>query len=328
MGYSNNKSRQARIYNTAYNVGRSIKRYAPMIKRAYNSYKRYKSSPKSVKSSVVSFQHDFAKQYQRRPAPRRVKKQQRRAAKNFRFQLGKSLGQYSRVFNHVYAPATVTPTSFANSQTVFDIMLYGAIQNDTQGRADWLQFCGELGLFNRTGKVYCKSAVMDVQIRNVDEGSTLVIDAYRYVARREGYDSPGSEWAQALINQDQSPSSTTKMTTGQLNVTPFDAPGFGSKYLIKSKIRYRIAPGNSVYLQLRDPRNYEFDTARFDYDSGATSNRIRTFKGMTQGFLFVARSGSLDATNAYQGEVNWQVTHTQTYHVALHLDDIDNQGAN
>lgn len=306
------------------------KRAYPYARAAYNAYKRSNVRSQPSKSArtppPISFQHDYQTQYRRRSAPKRLKRRLRRYAKNFRYQLGKSLGQFSRVFNFVYAPATLTPTSFANCQTIKDVVLYGASQTDTTD-GTLLKICTDLGVAQSTAKIQFKSAVLDVQIRNTDSESPLIVDAYRVVCRRESYDAPGLEFSQCLVNQAVM-TGASNMNGFQMGVTSWDAPGFGSKWLILGKTRYRIGAGNSVYLQLRDPKNYEFDTARLDYDSGATTNRVQMLKGMTKGWIFIARSSALDATQSFSGEINWEITSIMNYHYTVQESELDQKGAN
>lgn len=323
------RSRTGQILRSA---ARSFGRVAPGVyqaakwaKRAYGTYNKY-NAKSATSTPPISFQHDSAVQYRRRRAPKRVKRRMRKITKQWNYMTGKALGQYSRVFNYVFAPATITPLSLASSQTVFDTILYGG---DTVNawNSRLFEICQDLLNSQSTAKVYFKSAVLDVQIRNVDPNSPLICDVYKVVARREGYDSPGAEWAQAATNQVVT-SGSNVLTPLHMNATPFDAPGFGSYWLILQKVRYRIGPGSSVYFTLKDPRNYEFDTARFNYDSGASLNRTRYFKGLSKGYIFVGRSSSLDATNQYSGQVNWQITTTQSYHYAVNSGSFDQSGAN
>lgn len=315
-------SRYRQIANAAYGVKRAYK----FGKRMYNSYKRFKSGRTEKSPIPVSFQHDFSNQYRRKRAPRRVKRVYRRQAKNFRHQLVKTLGTYSRVFNNIEAPSTLTPTSLATSQTVTDVMLYGGSMTQSQaGRL--FEICQDLLNSQSTAKVYFKSAVLNAQIRNTDSESPLIVDVYKVYCRKESYDRPGLEWAQCLTNQVVA-NGAGVMGTGQMGCTPWDAPGFGVKWLIGSKTRYRISPGASIYLQMRDPKNHEFETSRFDYDSGVPTNRVQMFKGLTKGFVFVARSSALDATNSFGGEINWQVITEQTYHYVINSGSFDQAGAN
>lgn len=316
-----------RAYSQYRRAAPYVKAVARGAKRAYNSYKSNTNKrAKTTKNNSVSFQHDFQSQYTRRRAPRRVVKKARRQAKAFNYQLSKGVAQYSRSFPLIFAPSTITPTSMSNSQTVYNVGLYGGNGVSLTGMGSWFDICQDAGMLTNTGKVYCKSACLDVQIRNEDDTDTLVLDAYRYVARREGYDEPAIEWGQGLVNQSAIPGSVTPLTGLSFECTPFDAPGFGSKYLITGKTRYRIGPNNSVYLQMRDPRNHVFETGRFDYDAGSALNRIKMFKGMTKGWIFVARSAQTDATNAFMGPVNWKVIQNQSYHYSFVESSEDRQG--
>lgn len=317
-------------------AGYGIRKYGPgvvgaakTVNRIWNNT-RPTSKPASARSTTnntVSFQHDFQSQYRRRRAPKRVIRRAKRQANMFHYQLGKNSAQYSRVFNFIYAPATVTPTDFTNSQTTFNVGLYGGKIASSTGMNTWYDVCNDANLVASTGKVLCKSACLDVQVQNVDSANTLIVDAYKYVARREGYDEPNLEWRQALTNQLSVAGSANDLTEASLECTPFDAPGFGSKWLITGKTRYRIAPNNSVYLQMRDPRNYSFATARFDYDLGNATTRVTMFKGMTKGWIFVARSAAAVSTTSL-APINWKVIQTQSYRYAFIESTDDRQGQN
>lgn len=297
-------------------------------KRLFSPRQSSSATSGSPSTNTVSFQHDFQSQYKRKRAPKRVVRRARKTANMFHRQLGKNVAQYTRSFDFIYAPATFTPTGWANSQTVYNIGIYGGNATSTSGMDTWYQICNDAGLYNTTGKVLCKSAVLNAQILNSGNSDTLVVDAYKYVARRECYDEPGDEWTHALQNQLSATGATNDLATGSFECTPFDAPGFGSKYLILQKTRYRIAPGNSVYLQMRDSKKYSFETARFDYEQTAGAQRVKHFKGMTKGWIFVARSSLPDATNSFMGPFAMKIIHSQTYHYAFLETTDDRQGQN
>lgn len=247
----------------------------------------------------VTFQHDYAHIYSRKKAPRSVRRRARKAAFSFNKRLVASLGQKTWNRSGVFASGTITPTGLGNSQSVFDLGLFGG---NSTGSNTW----GDLyaiaagngdGLNDVTGKLWFQSACLDVQLKNttgLGEGFptavTICVELYTVYARRDGYFFPGEDWNEAMDNQDLLDNGGAKATPLSLNATPFDAPGFGSSWLIAKKVRYRISPGNSVYLQMRDPKRKCFDTARFEWDSGSENTRIKTFKGWTRGYIFVIRS--------------------------------------
>lgn len=311
-------------------AGSAVRRYGPLVAKGISkAYSAYKSQPRgnSAVDNTVSFQHDFTQQYRRKRAPKRVVRRAKKAERNFSYQLGKKQAQISRVSNLIYAPSTITPTTFANSQTTFNVGLYGGKVASSSGMNAWYSICLENGLVHETGRILCKSACLDVQIQNSDSTNVLVVDAYKYVFRRESFDEPNLEWAQALLNQNPIVTAANLLTQNSLECTPFDGPGFGSKILILGKVRYRIAPNNSVYLQMRDPRNHSFHTARFDYDASAATTRVQMFKGMTKGWIFVARSAAASGTTAL-APINWKVIQTQSYRYSILADAQDSNGQN
>lgn len=310
-----------------YGLNKGVKKFADYVSRPSVKRPRTESGSSSV-DNTVSFQHDFTQQYRRRRASRKLRVLARNRSNMFHYQLAKNSAQFSRVFNLIYAPATITPTGFADSQTTFNVGLYGGKASSSTGMDSLYQIASDAVLLVRTGKILFKSAVLDCQIQNSDSTNTLVVDAYKYVARREGYDEPNLEWSQAMVNQVTASGVANKMTQNSLECTPFDGPGFGSKFLILDKVRYRIAPNNSVFLQMRDSKNHSFSTARFDYDASLPGPRIQMFKGMSSGWIFVARSAATDATSAFMAPINWKVISTQSYHYSLIQESSDEQGQN
>lgn len=282
------------------------------------------ASRDNVSNRSVTFQHDFDKQYSRRRAPRRVRRRAKRTLNRFNRTLVKTLGQRTAIFPQLYASGPLTPTTLNNTQNVFDVGLYGGIS----GSATWgglASIAGSEGVLTKSGKLHFKSAILDIQIKNFDT-QVLLCDCYEVVARKDGYNTPGADWTLALTNLNVTPSGGT-VTPAMLGSTPFDAPGFGSSWLIKSKTRYRIGPENSIYLQLRDSRKWQFETDRFEYDTGAASIRVRTFAGLTKGYMFVFRSAFFDPATPKGGPIFYEMAYSTTYHYAVQDSNEDLTGS-
>lgn len=322
---------------------RNVSRAAPYAVRAmrtaYGAYKRYSKGRSTGGGSArqgtnnVTFQHDYAHIYSRKKAPRKVRQRAKKRAYVFNKQLVASLGQKTFNRSALHVSGTITPTSFSNSQSIFDLGLYGG---DSAGSNTW----GDLydiaagngaGLDDVTGKLWFQSACLDCQLKNTTgsgEGFpnavTLVVELYTVYARRDGYLFPGTDWAEGMNNQDLLDSGGTKATPLAMNATPFDAPGFGSSWLIAKKVRYRISPGNSVYLQMRDPKRKMFDTARFEWDSNTANTRIKTFSGWTRGYMFVIRSDTA-VSGPTVVPYSYQVIYTKNYKFAQQESNRDAQ---
>lgn len=326
---SRNRGNQASRWTRAgFNV---VKRAYPFALQGYKAYKAYKSAtPSKPRGSystgrVVTAQHDFTTNYRRRRAPRRVRRRAVRSYKRFTYQVGKTLGQQSRVFPDLQNPGTINPTTLLDSQSVAQVLLYGGETPASTG-SDLYVIASDNGLLANEGKIMFKSAQIETQVRNDGESEVLVCEVYKVVARREGYDNPGQEWAQSMDCQPTAPGAAAAPIALSLNLTPFDAPGFGSKWLILSKQTFRIAPGNSVYLEWRDPKNHVFDTSRMNYDTSAGVTRTQYFKGLSKGYLMVFRSADLDATNTIGGPFKYKIISTKTYRYGILKDNVDQRG--
>lgn len=290
---------------------------------------RRTSSRRGVSERSLTFQHDSAVQYRRRRAPRRVRVRARKSYRTFVKNSLKSHGQISRLYNSIFQSGTITPTTLANSQSLYSVGLFGGI-NASATWGDMDDICTREGLIAAgSGKIHFKSAVLEVQIRNATDTFTvtpspvvIVVDVYTVYARKEGYDEPSVDWADAMTNQAVPTGTTTVSSPTTLGTTPFDGPGFGSSWLIGKKTTYRIAPGNSVYISNKDPRNHVFNTARFEYDGTA---RVRMFKGLTRGYLMVIRSADPASATALSPYA-YEIVQTKNYHYCIEENQRNAQG--
>lgn len=304
-----------------------------------NAYKRRKttSSGSSARSGTnnVTFQHDYAHIYSRKRAPRKVRVRARKNAYRFAKNLVSSLGQKTWNRSALFESGTITPTGLDNSQSVFDIGLYGGATTGSNTWGDLYQIAlgNGTGLNDVTGKLWFQSACLDVQLKNTTglEGYpdpvTICVELYTVYCRKEGYFFPGEDWAEAMKDQDLLDNGGTLATPLSINCTPFDAPGFGSSWLIAKKVRYRISPGNSVYLQMRDPKRKCFNTERFEYDTTGPQTRMKTFKGFTRGYIMVVRSdtGFVVETIPKLVPFSYQVIYTKNYKYAQQESNRDAQ---
>jgi len=258
-------------------------------------------------SNNVTFQHDYAHIYSRRRAPPRVRRAARKRAYQFNKSLVGSLGQKTWVKTDYFDSGVVKPISLAYCQSLFSCGLWGAKDNlgiPDNAWGDLLSICegNGTGIEDVAGKIWFSTGVMDVQIRNagvvedpdgendVDTTGILVVDLYTIYARKEGYSDPAQDWEEAMSQQDLLDSGGVKSQPQSLNCVPFDAPGFGSSWLVAKKMRYRISTGQSVYLQMRDSKDKCFNSDRFEYDTSALRCRMKFFKGFSRGYLMTIRS--------------------------------------
>ncbi|AUM61720.1 capsid [uncultured virus] len=303
--------------------GRSRPGMAARRRLAVGSSRTNTRSRSHVGTRATTFQHDASMMYRRKRAPRRVRRRARKSKARFTSNLVKSLGQKSQVFQDVAAFA-ITPLTLHDSQHIHTVGMYGGIANSAAW-GDLYEIAATEGLLSKTGHIHFKSAVLECQIMNKMTSDVLVVDVYEVLARRDGYNEPGEDWKLALQAQ-STISGMTSLFQTELNATPFDAPGFGSSWLIKNKTRYRISPGLSVYLQRRDARDYNFGTSRFEYDTTNTTTRVKMFSNMSEGFLIVARSSDINPVTPAGEPFSYQVNATKTYHYGIQLSADDEMG--
>jgi len=298
----------------AYNAARQVGSY--IGKKTANYVKSQKSAPRTNVPSAMTFQHDSRVSYRRRRAPKRVRRRAARAQRRFVKQDSKSLGLNSRVFHQAYAPSTITPASFADSQTVFTDGLYGGISGSTTW-GNLHAIANAEFLFTKSGNITFRSAHMDFQLRNTSTTNVLVADVYTVVARKEGYNEPGEDWTQGMLNEGVA-SGTSSATPITLGMTPFDAPAFGSSWLILSKTSYRISPGNSVYLTLKGRKNVQFNTDRFEYDTTNSVPRTQMFRGLSKGIVCVMRNADpIVGSPSKMGPIDYEVVSVKSYRYGI-----------
>lgn len=297
------------------------RRWAPAAMQVARGARRFlktsqssRSSPSSSVPSAVTFQHDARLSYRRKRAPRRVRRRAAKSYKRFVKNESKSLGLISRVMPNVFSPATITPTTFADSQTVYTTGLFGGISGSVSW-GDMFAIANAEALATKAGKLFFRSAQIDMQVRNSSTTNVLVADIYTVAARKEGYNEPGEDWLQGMLNNGVA-AGTTASTPTTLGVTPFDCPGFCSSWVILSKTTYRLSPGNSVYLNLKGRRSFVFETERFEYDTTNTAYRTRMFRGLTKGFVCVFRNADPVSTTA-MGPIDYEIVTTKSYRYGL-----------
>lgn len=273
----------------------------------------------------MTFQHDYAHIYSRKRAPYAVRRAAKSSSDKFKKNLVSSLGQKTYSISDVYQPSSaITPPSLNDCQTVVSLGLYGAaVESGPTTNTLWSDLYiiaqgNGTGIEDVAGKLWFSNAVLDVQIRSKMETGILHLEVYTVEARREGFFDPAIDWTNAMSEQDLLDVSGVKLKPQSLNAVPFDGPGFGSSWLVSKKERFRISPGNSVYLQIRDSKNKCFDTDRFNYNPATGLPQIKMFRGFTKGYIFVFRS--TEATTTGEPEVktlvpyDFEIIYTKSYH--------------
>jgi len=287
----------------------------------------------------ITFQNDEHRLYRRKRAPRRVRKLHKRAFKRFNYMLDKCQGMKTVLIPRTSA-MTNTPTNGSTAQVVRGITLYGFGDNSTTPGTNNNWDNGDLRyIFTAnnnvapatslaTTKLRFRSAVMNLTIKNTATSDAsyrdglCFIDLYHVIARKDGNSpagttsgSPATLWSQMIDLQDTLPAGTIVADNMADGVTPFDAPGFGSLYVIKSSRRVRLSIGQTFSTQIRDPGNYIITEEDLMTKTHGAN--------LTEGYIIVAYNPSADTSTGIRGAVSLEINTTKVYHYAATLSTTD-----
>lgn len=314
------------------------------IKRAYNNYKSSSSNkrPRSARSRSLgntTFQQDEKTIYVRHRAPKRVRRQHKRAFKKFLYMSDKLMGMKTAIINDQFTSGTLTPTTLADGQYIQTVTMYGcdptgyAANADTQnGDLYWI-FARENGGVPTTAaasrKLRFRSAVLDFKFHNDSTTEMLILDIYYVICRRSttvqasstyGSDA-GAMWNSMIAVQEGSNLPNPIGNANFYGLTPFDAPGFGKYWLVKKKRRIQLSAGQWTTFQMRDPGNYVFELENVSI-TGA-------IKGVTEGIIIVASNPEITTDVVpIPGPVSYSYSCIKTYHyceAAVSQDQVGGQ---
>jgi len=340
MGYSNRRnnyySMAGRAAGMAANYG--IKKLGEVAARRFNNYMsrgtQTNGSRRVNRSKIVGSlteQKDVTNLYRRKRAPRRVRRRARRFAGKVNYVIDRGLGMKTCVIPNS-SQVSWSPTGYADGQNSIGITMYGYnvntyASNTDPGNGDipWI-FARENGAYptgsSGTRKLRFRSCCIDYSIQNTyDEG--VYLDIYFVIARQAAGSSsdPAVVWNNGLAEQlaGNMPSAVT--TKDFYGVTPFDAPGFGRFWTIKSRRRVFIQPSEIYSFQQRDAANY--------YLNMDDILDLRVKKYITEGVLFVFHNPFVDSVTTPGTDVpgggQVQVSYVKTYHyseVSVNQDTI------
>lgn len=285
----------------------------------------------------ITFQNDEHVIYRRKRAPRRVRKQHRRMFKNFMYNLDKMQSMKTAVIPG-YLTVTNTPTGASDAQVATAVTLYGystntyaANINTQHGDIPYI-FARENGAYPTAAlgsrKLRFRSAVMDLTVQNIlvgnesnAVGGILNLDVYHILARKDGTGSSDlvSQWSDA-INEEAAGNLITAITNYQYDgVTPFDAPGFCSRFIIKRVRKIRLSPGQTFQTQLRDPGNYVLNMNDILEKSVAGN--------LTEGYIICAYNPAVITTTGVRGQVGYTVNFRKKYHYTETSSSVDAIGS-
>lgn len=253
---------------------------------------------------------DVSRLYQRRPAPRRLARRIRKFASRVKhvMQGELALRVMARILNS-------TGTTTLGQQYILDLPALLACNGSSSVGNDDLNalFNNEsLTASNFDSKLKVTSCVWDLVLDAASANAVdMFVDFYHVEARR---DIPSSEassivalWNAAASHMATAPGAGAKPATSQVGLSPFDSPEFTENIKIKKVTRVKIQPGDSTSLQIRDPRNYNFN-----YD--IITNRW-AMKGVTEWVLPVITGAPTATSQAGVVTFNWRVSRVYRYRV-------------
>lgn len=331
--------RQTRLTNympyakAAYKVGNYLSKAYRDYKSQYKPGKLVGSAAKAKAVGSLSEQRDVTSLYRRRRAPRRVRRRARKAMKMFTYRMDKLQSMKTAVIT-TGGQLSFSPTNLTDGQKVIGITMYGyntntyAANTDTGNGDMWWIFARENGgdptAASGSRKLRFRSCTMDYTIQNTfTEG--VYMDIYFVIARKNNGSTsdPAVEWNEAIAIQSAGNMPSAITTNTYYKVTPFDAPGFGRFWLIKSRRRVFMQPNEIYSFQQRDAGNYVLNMSDL-FDMKMKSN-------VTEGVILVFHNPATDTVTTpgtfIPGGGQVQVTCTKTYHYTETTSSIDAIGA-
>lgn len=217
--------------------------------------------------------------------------------------------------------ATMTATA-DGAQSVLGLPpMYGCLGSSSVGCNDVSEiFYSYGGRVNPSWdqKLITKSAVLDYKITAASSNPVdMYVDAYYCTARRD-IPTALSNNTTGLITQCFSNvgavSGGSQLTMADVGVTPFDNSEFCKLVKITKVRRYKIAAGDSISIQIRDPRDYIWSAAMYGAmaGSGAVNESLLARKGVTEWVMVVYYGAPVSGSQA--SHVTGYLTANRNYH--------------
>lgn len=298
-----------------------MKRLLPEANAVYSAvkaaYKQYKGGSKTKRrrmnplDSVITNQYDVAGRYKYKRMPKYKRKKWVAVLKRSQFIDQKSQPLLSHTISY-----GVNVTWANDLQRSFGFSIYPIQMGVTGQERDLLDiFIREFGgttVADQAGrKLFFKSAVLDVQMRNTGSVSHI-IDVYRI---RLKMNWPTSRTIEGQFLDSFADQSVTGVGANDPAVTPFQNPSFCRIWKVLSKKEILLSAGQTTTMQIRDPRNRQITGRQLQ-------SEVTGIPYVTYGYLFQAR-GVPGLTSvgppALYGPVAGEVTVSiqKTYNYAL-----------
>lgn len=231
--------------------------------------------------------------------PKRKKRQWIKFNKKVNAVLEKSLAKTSQVFN-----GKVDMAWQPSVQAFGACWLYGKFGTENvvneQGLRD-LVHINQYAMTESAGippvpfqnaKFHITSAVLDATLRNLSNESSLEVDIYEVLLRKDNkWGKYGDMIAQAENETSDTTPAAGDVTLDKRGVTLFDLPLLlsisGTKILKKTKVF--LPPGATSTYQIRDPRRHSFNS--IDIQEGEPTTPIgMTYENVTRGIVCIAKT--------------------------------------
>lgn len=277
------------------------------------------TSAKAKAVGSLSEQRDVTTLYRRRRAPVRVRRRARKMFKRFQYSMDKLNGMKTAVIT-VAAQQSWSPTNLFDGQKAVGITMYGYntntyASNTDRGNGDmWWIFAREMGGDPVSGldtyKLRFRSVTMNYTIQNTYDES-VYMDIYFVIARKNtgSTSDPSVEWSEAVASQTAGNMPNPIQDNQYYGLTPFDAPGFGMYWLVKSRKRVFMQPNEIYSFQQRDAGNYLLNA------EDLLNMKLRG--NLTEGVILVFTNPFVDSTvptAPVPGGGQVQICCTKTYH--------------
>lgn len=286
----------------------------------------------SALNSVVTRQHDFQGQYRYKKMPRYKKRRWRRFVKKVAAVQLKQAGLKTVLFN-----SRDTYSNSAGTQNSFCLALYGLSgtidnsgawpvlgMNDMyrifKNDPDIVQIGAAPGNVPKSGKLQFGSGVLDFTIRNLSDTIEAELDIYFGWFKKDddpadakNNTNPIYKYQTAAV--DLVAGGNSQINLGVRGATLFDKPSGLSQtgYHITKKTKMLLAPGQSTFLQHRDPKNHMLDWVNIQ-DRGYAK------RGLTFGAWIVFKPSVTASDDAV---VTLGVGCTRKYSYAVVEDNVD-----
>lgn len=244
----------------------------------------------------ITSQHDSRLQYSKRRMPRRRRRAWKSFYKKFKAAELKAIGTSTVLRNDQVNEFATYDASASPSrlQTVAAACLFGKVSSTTTGGwNDMATIVADDSRLNGSAKMLFSTGILDVTVTNTATNTVnLEVDVYHI--RCAGTGQP-RDLTNNPYDYFTNAAAQTGTMGGTLNIfsrgaTPFEFPAaikLGRWKIIK-KYKHFITNGQCFTYQVKDPRNWVYDTSELNLSASAT-HMYNYQPGRTQFLLFVAK---------------------------------------